>query len=335
MHLERRLLGKTGFQVSTIGLGAWGIGGVGYGPVSHVQGAKCVEAYLDRGGNFIDTSNNYDNSESIIGNVLSRAGARSKVILASKASRLDRPGVRQELEETLRALRCDYLDLYYLHRPPHEAGRMNSALDIFEEFKVEGKIRAVGVSVQGPDVNQKSVDNALRYIRSGRVDAVQLVYSIARQKHAGVFQEAFDRKVGIVCRTVLESGFLTGKYPVGHSFDDHRRKWTRAPLRRLLEAAEELNHSARSNGNSTPAQVAIRFVLDDDRVASAILGAKTVEQVSENMNAASSPALNVAFRSELVSRYACRTEEFNTGEKPPRLYQRLFRRISRFMGEMP
>lgn len=334
MLLEKRPLGKTGFQV-TIGFGGWGIGCVSYGPVPKDQAAACIRAYIEHGGNFIDTSNNYDNSEPIIGTVLSRESARQEIVLASKASKLDRSGVRQELEESLRKLQCDYLDLYYLHRPPHDARRMNNTLDIFEELKDEGKIRAIGVSVQGPDVNQKSVDNALRYIRSGRIDAIQVVYSILRQKHGEIFQEAFDRNVGMVCRTVLESGFLTGKYRIGHAFDDHRRKWTQVPLSRILEAAEELKHSARLYGNAALAQIAIRFVLDDDRVASAIPGAKTVEQVKENINAASFPALNAEFRAELLSRYADRTEEFNTGEKPPRLHQRLFRRISRFMNEMP
>ena len=108
-----------------------------------------------------------------------------------------------------------------------------------EQLKTEGKIRAIGASIKGPNVTQHTADLCRQYINTGKVDVLQLVYSIFRQSNAQVFEQARQAGVGIIARTVLESGFLTGKYNSQSLFSegDHRRRWSAEQLQEFKEAS--------------------------------------------------------------------------------------------------
>lgn len=313
--IGRRTLGRTGFEVSEISLGAWQIGGWGYGPVGEAEARATLRAYLDAGGNFIDTARAYGESERIIGGFLSPR-ERQEMFIASKSGKPEPAGVREDLETTLRLLRTDRVDLYYLHSPPEDAAAMDRLLGEYARLREEGKIRAIGASIKGPDVSQKTVDLCRRYILDGRVDALMLIYSIFRQRNAEVFGEAAGRGVGVVARTVLESGFLSGQYAPGHQFDlkdDHRRRWSDGRIERILREAAEVGARTVAAPYPSLAQVAVRFVLDEPRVASIAAGARTPAQIAGSAAAASLPPLPPGLRSELAARYGGRGEEFNTG----------------------
>jgi aryl-alcohol dehydrogenase-like predicted oxidoreductase len=314
--VTKRVLGSTGFQVTAISFGAWQIGGSGYGQVSNKDAQATIAAYLEKGGNFIDTARRYGESECILGDFFQQNGGREDVFIASKTHRLEAAAIRRELEETLHRLKSDYVDLYYLHAPPDDPAVMNRVLDVYEQLKQEGKIRAIGASIKGADVTQGTVDLCRQYIRSGRVDALMVIYSIFRQKNAEVFRDATEAEVGIVVRTVLESGFLTGKYRPGHTFakeNDHRRRWGETRLANILECAGDLKQWAVVPPYESLAQVAIRFALDEEGVPNVVVGARAAQQIKESMAVASLPPLRPELRERLVKEYKGRTAAFNTG----------------------
>jgi aryl-alcohol dehydrogenase-like predicted oxidoreductase len=311
--LAKRRLGRTGFQVTELGFGAWAIGGRGYGDVERQQALAALEAYVAQGGNFIDTATRYGHSEDLIGDMLSEPGLRERLILASKAPQHDPEEIREAVEGSLRRLHTDYVDLYYLHSPPWDADTMNQVLDVYETLKEEGKIRAIGASIKGPRVTDEIVDLCRQYIRSGRVDVLQVIYSIFRQKNAEMLSEAMAQDVGIVGRTVLESGFLTAKYEPDHTFseDDHRHRWGPDRLPTILTHAKVLEEVAVKPPFEELSQVAIRFALDQPGLSTLIVGAKSPAQVEENMAAAELPPLDQAFRQRLVRLYEPLNDFFN------------------------
>jgi aryl-alcohol dehydrogenase-like predicted oxidoreductase len=195
---------------------------------------------------------------------------------------------------------------------------MNRVLDVFVQLKAEGKIRAIGASVKGPDVTKGTVDLCRQYIRSGKVDALQVIYSIFRQKNAEMFAEAAESDVAIIARTILESGFLTGKYRPGHEFSapgDHRGRWSRECLEGVFSDVQSVTELTVHPPFESIAQVAIRFVLDTPRVTAIIPGAKSAEQMQQNMALAGLPPLAAEILAELRLRYADSGERFNTDRK--------------------
>ena len=109
---------------------------------------------------------------------------------------------------------------------------MQRALDEFEALQREGKIKYIGASIKAADVTPATLQLCHQYIAAGRVNALQVVYSILRQLHTGMFDDAFHNGVAIIARTAMESGFLSGKYKPGHVFKstensiDHRSRWS-------------------------------------------------------------------------------------------------------------
>ena len=316
--MRTRTLGRAGIDISELGFGAWAIGGAGegfsYGEVSEQEALACLEAYIEGGGNHIDTARYYNESERIIGLILQDRGVREQLVIATKTFENDAQGIREELGRSLELLRTDYVDIYYLHQPPDDAAEMDRALDVMEELRAEGTVRAIGASIKGPDVTQATVDLCRQYIHSGRVDVIQLIYSILRQKLRAVFDEARANGVGLVGRTSLESGLLTGKYEPGHEFagSDHRQRWAGERLRRVLECARDLKDTVVGDAYETLAQVVIRFAMIPEAIVSTIVGAKSVKQTRANLAAVELPPLDEELVGRLVREYGERTEEFNS-----------------------
>lgn len=316
---KKQPLGNTGLLISELGFGAWPIGGTMYGPVEESEAIECVKAYLAAGGNFIDTARRYGQSEAILGKVLSQSGPRDQVVLASKTFMGDSlesiPNIRSELEESLRLLRSDYLDLYYLHMPPDDPETMNRALDEFEALKKEGKIKAVGASIKGPAVTEHTVNLCRQYIDSGRVDVIQVVYSILRQRCTEIFDYAHQKGVGIVARTSIESGFLSGKYRPGHVFtESHRKRWEAETQRKIFDTVAEMESYAVRSPYSSMAEVAIRFTMEPKSISSVIVGAKSADQLRLNMAVASMPPLDADVIERLKRDFAGMTDTFNPPE---------------------
>jgi myo-inositol catabolism protein IolS len=315
---KKRTLGRTGFQVSELGFGAWQVGGIQYGPVPEAQAVEVIHSYIQAGGNFIDTARVYEESEAIIGRALSKGKLREQIVLATKTQKGNErdtiPAIREELEESLRRLKTEYVDLYYLHQPPEDPAVMNQALDVLESLKKEGKLRAIGASIKGPAVTDATLKLCRQYIDSGRIDAIQIVYSILRQKNASIFDYAHQKGVGIVVRTSIESGFLSGKYRPGQVIaEGHRKRWAPEAQSLIFEKVAAMEKYAIQPPYTSMSEVAVRFSLEPQGVSSVIVGARTLEQMQKNMVTVSLPPLLPKVRARLETEFKGLTESFNPG----------------------
>lgn len=270
---------------------------------------KLVEAYVDAGGNHIDTAAAYGLSERIIGEALSKGIQREKLFIASKVGSDGKPdeleSVRASLENSLRELKTDYMDMFYLHSPPEDYDGMNRLLELYEKFKEEGKIRFIGASIKGPNVTRDTQQLCNQYIKDGRTDVIQLIYSILRQSNEEIFDLASEKGVGIVARTVLESGMLTGKFHKGMTFDskDHRSRWGQQKIDWIFEQSEWLKGQIDELSYDNITQLAIRFAIDHPGIQTTIIGAKSLTQLEENCSVEKFQVIPEAFRKVLVNRY--------------------------------
>lgn len=294
-NIKTRRFQKAGIEVSEISLGAWAIGGVRYGEVDEQNAAETIEVFLEAGGNLIDTARMYFDSEERIGNTLEHMRNRADVVIATKTAHGNTVEnvslMRDDLEESLRKLKTDYVDIYQIHHPSDDPDVIDASLQEMIQLKAEGKIRAIGASIKGPNVTQETADLCRRYIDTGVIDALQLIYSIFRQSNAQVFEHAHQAGVGIIARTALESGFLTGKYDGKAKFPkgDHRTRWSSDQLRQFKEASDRIANQFLNPPFDTLPQLAIKFSLAPAEVTTLILGARTAAQVNRNLAAAKLP----------------------------------------------
>ncbi|MCS7207196.1 MAG: aldo/keto reductase [Dehalococcoidia bacterium] len=317
--MRTRPLGTTGLLVSEVGFGAWAIGGNlygnSYGPTDDAVSRRALQEALDLGCTFFDTADVYGHghSEELVGEVV---GNRPDVVVATKVGgNFYRPHgvvmdfspryIRFACEQSLRRLRRDVIDLYQLHNPPLPFLFHPGFFAVLEDLQKEGKIRFYGVSIHAPQ-------EGMAALRTGRPAALQAVYNLLRQEMAvDLFPLAHQQGVGIIAREPLHNGFLTGKYTEDATFPpgDIRHLWPRAYIRRLVRAAEALRPL--TSPQRSLAHLAIRFVLDNPAISVVIPGAKTPEQVRENMAASALPPLT-----EEEKTYISRVLQDWEGESP-------------------
>ncbi len=297
--MKYRVLGKTGLKVSEVGFGAWAIGGNvhgnSYGPTDDKLSLAAIGKALELGCNFFDTADVYGHghSEELLGQAL--GGHRSEVVIATKVGgdfyhgtpRMNFTSDYLEfaLGKSCERLGSDYIDLYQLHNPPVQLIKDGRVFKTLEKLKASGTIRHYGISIHEPQ-------EGLLAMRNGQIGAVQAVFNILRQEAKNqLFQEAAKNNVGIIAREPLANGFLAGKlkpepiFPEG----DIRHNFPPDYVSQLTLAVERLRFL--ESNSRTLAQAALRFVLDNKDVSTAIPGAKTREQVDEDFASSESPSL--------------------------------------------
>ena len=319
--IDKRVLGRTGIEVTEFGLGTWPLAvpgkGLNYGGVDEDKAIDVLKTYVDGGGNFIDSARGYNDVESIIGKYLKQAGGRDQLILTSKTQGGEVPETMDDMESdlnaTLTSLGTDYVDLYFLHKPPEEPEQIERALDQMQAFKKAGKIRYIGASIKGPNVTAETQSLCDVYIESGQIDAIQVVYNILRQRNLSAIERAQNNNIGVVVRTVLESGFLTGAYAPGHNFsgDDHRSRYDHEKLQAALRTVEEISGIAIHPPYRNLPQVAIHFVLRVPGLSCIIMGAQTPEEVKMNLSSLDLPPLPSDLVADLRGKYGGITEQVN------------------------
>lgn len=298
--MQYRELGKTGIKVSAIGFGGWAIGGpseasgapLGWGRTSDEESLAAIRRARDLGVTFFDTADSYGfgRSESLLGIVLSRK--REGVVIATKVGvvrgstgELKKDFSRQHIfvavDGSLKRLRSDYIDLYQMHNPTLDELRREEIQDAMERLQDAGKIRFWGVSVSNPE-------EGLEVVRRGWGHTLQVLYNILNQAPAQeLFPIAKEKGYGIIARVPLASGLLTGKFRIDTTFaaDDVRQNFLTP--RRLQEALDRVDDVRSIIGGTarTLIEGALRFVLANDAVATAIPGAKNIRQVEANVTA--------------------------------------------------
>lgn len=317
--MESRTLGRTDRPVSVIGLGCWQLGG-DWGEVSEDDARTVLHAALDAGVSFLDTADVYGDgrSERLVGAVVAERDDTEHVLVATKAGRRADPHVAENYTPTaLRGwidrsrtnLGVDRLDLLQLHCPPPGVFGDDELFGALDELVTESAIAAYGVSVE-------TCEQALSAIARPNVASVQIIANVFRQKpFEQVMPAAIDAGVGIVVRVPLASGLLSGKYTKTTTFaaDDHRtfnrdgeafdvgETFAGVPFEVGVEAAQEV--ARLTPEGVSPAQLALRFVLDQAGVTTVIPGARNAAQVESNVGAAALAPLEPEVGAELREIY--------------------------------
>jgi aryl-alcohol dehydrogenase (NADP+) len=292
-------LGRSGLRVAPFALGAMTFGehegGIG---ASADDSVRILETYLDRGGNFIDTANFYTNgqSEEILGDFFARnPGRRDRVVLASKfytnlhlgdpnAGGAGRKALLGQLDETLRRMRTDYLDVYYLHNYD-EHTPIEETMSVLDDLVHAGKIRYIGFSNTPAWITAKAQTMAL--LRgSSPIIALQVEYSLlARTVEGELTPLALDSGMGLVPWGPLKNGFLSGKYSRdGVTGESRRAEHAGEPTEDQFAVIDEVGRIARELG-TTHAAVSLAWLLRQPAVAAPIVGARTLEHLEANLAA--------------------------------------------------
>jgi len=304
--MKYRSLGRTGWKVSEISLGAWAIGGA-WGDVSDEESMAALHKAVDSGVNFIDTADVYGDgrSERLVAKL--KKSRKEEIIVATKAGRrlpkqtvegYSRQNLTQWIDDSLRNLSAETIDLLQLHCPPTDLYYHPEAFGILDDFVKAGKLRFYGVSVE-------RVEEALKAIEFPNVQTIQIIFNCFRLRPADVFfPQAKKKKVGILARVPLASGMLTGKLRRDSTFpkNDHRNfnlhgeafdvgeTFSGVDYEVGLKAVEEMRKFVPSGASMT--QFALRWILDFDAVTCAIPGGKRAEQIVDNCRASDLPPLS-------------------------------------------
>lgn len=303
--------------ITKLGFGAWAIGGGAYGDIAQADAMKALDCYCSFGGNFIDTAQAYADSEEIIGKYLKETGKRKDLVIATKTasggSKDSLAEIEPKLDISLKRLGTDYVDLYYFHSPAEDDETIEQGIYIMESLKKKGKIRAIGASIKGVDVTDDTVSLCKKYIDTKKIDAIQLVYSILRQKTDEVFDYAQKGNVALVGRTSLESGFLTGKYDKNYKFpeSDHRTRWVKTYVE-IMEYVEYLTKTYIGSADSELTSLALRFAMQPDAITNTIVGAKNETQMKQIIEYYNRGCLNDEVVNELKAKFKDKTHIFNT-----------------------
>lgn len=282
-----------------MGFGAWAIGGTSYGPTKDEESLEALETAWEHGVNFFDTADTYGHghSEELIAKFL-KGKQRDKAVIATKVGwdfyhggskkNFDFDYIRFAVDQSLKRLQTDYVDLYQLHNPSLEAIESGELFGLLDELKAAGKIRFYGVSVHTPR-------EALAVVKAGKPDTIQLIFNLLDQRAVTeVFPEAQAKNIGIIAREPLACGLLTGKYKAESRFtkDDHRNRWIHERMANDLKKVERFKSLLPVNRISL-VRAALEFILCFEAVSIVIPGAKTKAQVFENLLAAEEPRLRI------------------------------------------
>ncbi|MBO0321298.1 aldo/keto reductase [Muricauda sp. CAU 1633] len=304
--MQYRKLGKTGLKVSEISLGTWQVGGKWGSGFDDALAEGIINEAIDSGINFIDTADVYEAgaSEAAVGRVVKSRS--EEIYVASKCGRQINPHVnegytvkalRKFVEDSLKNLGLECLDLIQLHCPPTEVYYRPEIFELFDRLKDEGKIKNLGVSVE-------KVEEAIKGMEYSNVTTVQIIFNMFRQRPSELFFEQAKKKdVGIIVRVPLASGLLTGKFSADSTFEkeDHRffnregavfdkgETFSGIPFELGLEAVEELKKLFPDHENLAP--IALRWILDFPEVSCIIPGASKAAHLHSNLKATRLPTL--------------------------------------------
>lgn len=300
--MKFRKLGRTGLEVSEIGFGGSGIGGQTSGPLEDRQSMAALQRAFELGINYFDTAlvYGYGHSERLLAEFIRREKIRDRVIIATKIPpmNLHWPAsahasveevypphhIKTLTRESLRNLRVQYIDVFMLHVFHDHFLDEDGWQRTIQDLKSEGVIRHFGISV-----GRFEPKSALRAVRSGIVDVLQVHYNVFEQSPADeLFGAAREHGVGIVCRSPLEESALAGRLAKDTRFaegDPRSVYFAAEKLAEVVDRVEGVRASLEAAAGSM-ASGALRFCLSHPQVSTVIPGIRTVEQAE--LNAAAS-----------------------------------------------
>ncbi|PZI74899.1 aldo/keto reductase [Staphylococcus aureus] len=286
-------LGKSDVEVFPIALGTNAVGGHNLYPnLDEEQGKDVVRQAINHGINLLDTAYIYgpERSEELVGEVV-KEYPREQIKIATKGShefdenqevhQNNQPEyLKQQVENSLKRLQTDYIDLYYIHFPDDNTPK-DQAVAALQELKEQGKIKAIGVS-------NFTLDQLKEANKDGYVDVVQLEYNLLHRENEAVLQYCVDHLITFIPYFPLASGILAGKYDENTKFSDHRttrRDFIPGVFEENGRRVKALESLAAAHQTSI-ANIVLAFYLTRPAIDVIIPGAKRAEQVIENIKAA-------------------------------------------------
>ncbi|MBI1885776.1 MAG: aldo/keto reductase [Chloroflexi bacterium] len=306
--MQYRKLGNSDLTASAVGFGVWTVSTTWWGITDEEYGLGLLRRAYDLGVTFFDTADTYGNGkgETMLAKAL--GDVRDRVVIATKfgydfyhhagegRGQRELPQdfspafIRFALEESLKRLQTDYIDLYQLHNPRLTAIESDDLFATLEELKREGKIRHYGVAL-GPAIGWR--DEGLAAMRRRSIGGLQTIYNLLEQNPGrDFFPVAREQGVGVLVRVPHSSGLLEGKYDESTTFatTDHRSHRPREWLTEGLKKLKKLDFLT-EDGRRTIGQAAIQYVLAEPGVASVLPNIYDAEQLREFAAASDTPPL--------------------------------------------
>ncbi|MYL64864.1 oxidoreductase [Bacillus hwajinpoensis] len=298
-------IGKSGLQANPIGLGTNAVGGHNIYPnLNEETGKDLVRAAIDNGINLLDTAYIYgpERSEELVGEVIKERGSRDDIVLATKGAHEfkgeevvynNSPSfLKQSVENSLKRLQTDYIDLFYIHFPDEHTNKAE-AVGALKELKDQGKIKSIGVS--NFDLEQLKEAN-----KDGYVDVLQSHYNLFhRDAEEDLLPYTAEQGISFIPYFPLASGLLAGKYDENTTFDDIRSKdplFQGEAFKANLKKVDQVRNIANAKGVEVT-HLILAWYLTRDSIDVLIPGAKRQEQVVDNLK-----TLDVKLTSEEIQR---------------------------------
>jgi aryl-alcohol dehydrogenase-like predicted oxidoreductase len=282
-------------EIPCLGLGCWQLGGHGWGQTSEPEIIKAIHKAIEKGLTLFDTAPIYGlgHSEEMLGKII--AGKRKDVIIATKVglrwktdngfsrhNDCSQANILKEIDASLKRLNTDYIDIYQIHWPD-PATPIADTLAVMEKLKQAGKIKEIGCCNFTLDL----LKEALQY---GHIARLQMPYSlIDRTIEADLLPFCQTQNIAVIAYNTIAQGILTGHFDTARKFgsDDHRSRhqyFQPQELAKNLAIAEKVKAVAKKI-NRQPVQVALRWILDNQIVTSALFGVTKTQQLEENLGA--------------------------------------------------
>ena len=273
--------------VSEIGFGAWQLGKQTITPeFSEKEALEIVHKAVESGVNFFDTAPNYGlgSSESRLGKAL-KAFDRSKIVINTKFGHTvtgdlnySPEHIRKSLEGSLKRLQTDYVDSLIIHNPPFEMldGNQVDHYAILEDLKKEGKIKGYGASVD-------TFEEMMLVMESTQSEVIETFFNILHQDTARAFDLAVDKKVSLIGKIPLDSGWLSGRYNASSTFSDIRSRWSREEIQTRAKLVDRIKEI--TGLEEDLAQFALAFCLSYEAIATIIPGNSSLAQLQSNIEA--------------------------------------------------
>ena len=314
--MQYRVLGKTGFKVSEIGFGSWGIGKGMWKGADDEESLATLKAAVETGINFIDTALVYgDNlnyhSEKLIGQFLKTLPLDKKVYVASKIYPVNREWpalpeipieqvfpfswIYEAVQLSLYNLQVDSIDLMQFHVWQDSFAATDYWKEAIKDLTAQGKVKRWGISI-----NDYQPTNVLKTLQTGLIDTVQFIFNIYHQEpEKELLPFALKNKVGLIARVPLDEGGLTGKITPETIFGDFRDDFFKNGRKvEVIERAEKLKKVMGNEASSLP-ELALRWILSHDEISVVIPGMRKVKHALDNAKVSDGRNLSDSLMAEL------------------------------------
>tara|TARA_R110002049_G_scaffold30_2_gene179 strand:+ start:5598 stop:6560 length:963 start_codon:yes stop_codon:yes gene_type:complete len=295
--MKYRKLGRTDLEISEISLGTWAFGNNVYGGVDEKSGINTIHAGIDLGVNIFDTAPQYGTPEQdgvaeiVLGKALK--GKRDKVHISTKfgrnptikngASQFYKSRIINSVEESLKRLQTDYIDVLFFHSPFSPDEINDDVWEGLELVKKQGKIRFVGHSIS---MFHQTKNMAHQWAKENKIDIVQVVLSLMNRESQQLIEELEEYSIGVFGRECLANGFLSGAIKKDTLFAEGtlNARYSREEIYERVNQVEAFKYLIRDDINNMP-QAALRWVLDQKSISTVLSGAKNIAELKGAISA--------------------------------------------------